>query len=402
MKNYIALFAALSMLCTGCAITSVNYSPRVQNTPGIYATTFDGRYERQLDLRAVTAAFAQSSTIEEFEYRLNNRYGVVNNLDLNRDGYIDYLRVLGTRDRNAHVFLIQAVLGPNILQDVATIVVENPRSNNCIVEIVGSPYIYGATYILRPVYIQRPRIFTHLGEYTYHAWRSPWYWHHYPTFYQRRRAYTYGYYDSCVTKYMSGHSYCHQVTYRDNCYYSGYDRIIHRDVRNDYGTKYPERSYSVRYPDKPAPGTSAVERAEAAKRQQSQGTANSTVSRSSSTGSSSSATSRGNSSSSSGTTVNSGSRSNSNSGSRSNASSSSGSKNNTNASSGNSTSAKRSSGSSSTGSTNASRSSSSSSSASNTRSGSGSSRNSNAASGSRSQNSGSTENSNNTNSRRSN
>ena len=131
MRYILALLSALSLLSTGCAVVRVSSTP-VQTSSAIYATSADYTLERQLDLQAVVAAFAQSSNVEEFEYRINNSYNVVSNLDLNRDGYIDYLRVLETREGRSHVFLIQAVLGNSYFQDVATLIVDNPYINNYI------------------------------------------------------------------------------------------------------------------------------------------------------------------------------------------------------------------------------------------------------------------------------
>ncbi|MCQ2186295.1 MAG: hypothetical protein MJY92_06170 [Bacteroidales bacterium] len=269
MRYILTLLSALSLLSTGCAVVRVSSTP-VQTSSAIYATSADYTLERQLDLQAVVAAFAQSSNVEEFEYRINNSYNVVSNLDLNMDGYIDYLRVLETREGRSHVFLIQAVLGNSYFQDVATLIVDNPYLSNCVVEIVGSPFIYGRSYVLRPVYVQRPRIFNYLCSYTYRPWRSPWYWHHYPRHYNHCRHYTYSYYSSCVTTYMTRHSYCHQVTRYDVCHYSSYERVIVSDTRNDYGNQYPQHSFSTRNAETPERGTSAVERAENARREQQQ------------------------------------------------------------------------------------------------------------------------------------
>lgn len=59
-----------------------------------------------LDLEAVATVFAQSRNIKDFEYRLNDYRNQVSNLDLNNDGYVDYLRVIKLYDRSKHVILI--------------------------------------------------------------------------------------------------------------------------------------------------------------------------------------------------------------------------------------------------------------------------------------------------------
>ncbi|MBO4551245.1 MAG: hypothetical protein J5733_10995, partial [Bacteroidaceae bacterium] len=77
-----------------------------------------------LDLQAVAAAFAQSSSIEEFEMILNSSRYMISNLDLNHDGYIDYLRVMEVINSYNHVFVIQAVLAYNVYQNVAALTLE--------------------------------------------------------------------------------------------------------------------------------------------------------------------------------------------------------------------------------------------------------------------------------------
>ena len=93
--------------------TSVSYPQHhTVTSTQVYATHPD--ISLQLDLEAVAAAFAQSSTIKEFESLLNNSSYIISNLDLNRDGYVDYLRVVSTMEGYNHVFVIQAVLAPDL------------------------------------------------------------------------------------------------------------------------------------------------------------------------------------------------------------------------------------------------------------------------------------------------
>ena len=57
---------------------------------------------------------------------------MINNLDLNGDGYIDYLRVLETHKGHYHAFLIQACIAPSLFQDVATLVAERRAGIVCV------------------------------------------------------------------------------------------------------------------------------------------------------------------------------------------------------------------------------------------------------------------------------
>src|SRR5690554_5258941 len=100
---------------------------KAQNFSISVSRTYD--LSDHLDLEAVATVFAQSKNIEDFEYQLNDYRNQVSNLDLNNDGYVDYLRVIKMNDRNEHIILIQAVLNRNYFQDVATIIVGRDNFN---------------------------------------------------------------------------------------------------------------------------------------------------------------------------------------------------------------------------------------------------------------------------------
>src|SRR4051812_11337057 len=60
-----------------------------------------------LDLRAVLSIFKQSANMEEFEKKLNAADTKVNNLDLNNDQQVDYLRVVDYGKDDFHSIVIQ-------------------------------------------------------------------------------------------------------------------------------------------------------------------------------------------------------------------------------------------------------------------------------------------------------
>lgn len=225
--------------------TSVSYPQHhTVTSTQVYAT--DPDISLQLDLEAVAAAFAQSSTIKEFESLLNNSSYIISNLDLNRDGYVDYLRVVSTMEGYNHVFVIQAVLAPDLYQDVATIIAELPSYGNYRVEIVGAPYIYGPNYIIHPVYLSRPYIFQHICRHDYRPWISPWYWDHYPSWYRHPCPVHVNHYHAYIHSFMRNHHYCHEVHHVHKPYFPDYHRWTSHISRDDYGKRHPEQSFSVR------------------------------------------------------------------------------------------------------------------------------------------------------------
>lgn len=268
MKHIKFILALLPLLIVGCSPTRiVTYSPAPSST--YYSTTvtpyrtgvtttiaqvYNPAEDMSLflDLQAVAALFAQSNTVREFELLLNSTTYPVSNLDLNGDGYIDYLRVYETFQGFNHVFLIQAVLGMNIFQDVATIVVERPGFADYYVEVIGAPFIYGPKYIVRPIFFERPLIFVHLGRTGYSPWRSPWYWDHFPSHYHHHAPVFLNHYQAYIATFMGGHRYCHEVHYPKAPHFNDYDRMTREYQRNDFGAKNPEKSFTVRNANAPA------------------------------------------------------------------------------------------------------------------------------------------------------
>ncbi len=268
MKRCLSLLAIVPVMCVSCYTARIlTVSPDIGGR-GTYSTTVtyprtktattttrvvaaDRDISLYLDLQAVGAAFAQSSTVEEFEKLLNDSSYMLSDLDLNSDGYVDYLRVLETVEGNAHVFLIQACLDEDVYQDVASVVAEMHAADRAYVEIVGSSYIYGPNYIIRPVYVSTPLIFAHLVRAAYSVWRSPWHWGHFPPYYRRPVPILIGHYQAYVSTYMSNHRFCHRFEYVERCHYPEYDRVCRELQRNDYGRQHPERSFTVRNADIP-------------------------------------------------------------------------------------------------------------------------------------------------------
>jgi len=87
--------------------------------------------------------FSKANTLEDFEKSLNIENNNVNNLDLNLDGKIDYIRVIDRMDKKAHAITLQAIVGDNDFQDIAVTEIEQKSADNAIAQIVGDEDIYG-------------------------------------------------------------------------------------------------------------------------------------------------------------------------------------------------------------------------------------------------------------------
>lgn len=220
-------------------------APKQTTTTTVTVTALNADLSFYLDLNAVAGAFAESRTIAEFERLLNSSRYMINNLDLNRDGYIDYLRVLETRQGLYHAFLIQACLAPSVYQDVATLVAER-RADALYVEVIGDRYLYGYNYIVRPVFVKRPPLWDVFGRPAYTAWTSPYHHGNWPSYYTQPKPIYLNHYQAYVKTYMDNHSYFHHCDYPTQPFYTGYTQMTQPYVRHDYQTAHPEQSFDQR------------------------------------------------------------------------------------------------------------------------------------------------------------
>lgn len=220
-------------------------TPKTTVVKTVTVTNYNTDMSFYLDLNAVAAAYAEANSTREFEQILNSSRYMINNLDLNCDGWVDYLRVIETRNGYYHALLIQACLAPGVFQDVATLVAER-RSDRLYVEVVGDPYLYGYNYIVRPVFIKRPPMWNVYGQTNYTVWSSPYYWGYYPSYYTQPKPVYLNHYQAYVNTYMTNHHYCHYCDYPTTVFYSGYTTMTQPHHRNDYYSQHPDQSFDNR------------------------------------------------------------------------------------------------------------------------------------------------------------
>src|SRR5690606_31657438 len=213
-----------------------------QDVTTVTATNYD--ISDNLDLKAVASIFGESKDLADFEYRLNNPKFQISNLDLNRDGQVDYLRVIESIESNTHLIVLQSVLGRDMYQDVATIEVEkNPRTNTVQVQVVGDVFLYGNNYIYEPVYYVRPVIFNTFWHRGYVAYYSPWYWGYYPNYWSYWAPCPIFRYRTHVHTYVNVYNTYNYVTVRN----STRAVAMHNSVRsNAYERQNPNQSFDRR------------------------------------------------------------------------------------------------------------------------------------------------------------
>lgn len=114
----------------------------------------DGAHDSEaaegLDLHAVAELFKDSESLESFEHALNDSEKGINNLDLNENDQVDFIRVTEQVADHTHLIVLQVPLGEDEFQDVATIAVEQEGAEKYNLQVQGDPGIYGPDYYIVP------------------------------------------------------------------------------------------------------------------------------------------------------------------------------------------------------------------------------------------------------------
>jgi hypothetical protein len=196
-----------------------------------------------LDLEAVASLFGDAENLEDFEKKLNDPEAQISNLDLNNDGVVDYLRVIETSTGETHVVTIQAVIGKDQYQDVATIDVERDNEGNTQVRVVGDVYMYGPDYVIEPVYVHRPVMYVWFWGPYYRPWYSPYYYGYYPPYYRPWNPYpVYRYRRNVVVHKNVNNAYRHSAVRRS----ATAVKLQNQSRRSDYESKYPNKTFTKR------------------------------------------------------------------------------------------------------------------------------------------------------------
>ena len=212
-----------------------------------------------LDLYAVLDLFQNSKTIEEFEKSLNLEKTGVNNLDLNLDNKVDFIKVVTEKKDDDFTFILQVAVNEKETQDVAVILVSKDKDKKVTMQIVGDPDLYGKDYIVElkekttpsvtpnpgysgpdTVYLSQPATTTTvvvestpIVQYVY----SPAYVPYYPPYY-------YGYYPPyyaaftvmAVGMYWGAHAHYHGGYYGGG--YHGNTVVVHNhNTYNNYNSR---------------------------------------------------------------------------------------------------------------------------------------------------------------------
>lgn len=168
-------------------------------------------------LQGALEMFKQAGSPEEFEKLINTEDKNVNNLDLNGDGEIDYIKVIDNADKDAHAFVLQVAVSETENQDIAVIELEKTGDTTAVMQIIGDEDIFGEQVIVEASeegdeieenkeqsngptanFLEGNRIIVNVFFWpgvryvyrpVYRPWVSPWRWRHYPNYWRPWRPY---------------------------------------------------------------------------------------------------------------------------------------------------------------------------------------------------------------------
>ena len=145
MKTLKTFSALVLLIAFSFGVKAQNYENEKLYLPG-----------DNLNLYAVMDLFQESETIEGFERELNAADSKINNLDLNGDNLIDYIKVIDYVDGTTHSIVLQVAINERENQDVAVFTVYRDKYDQVQIQLVGDEYLYGKDYIIEPYYAETP------------------------------------------------------------------------------------------------------------------------------------------------------------------------------------------------------------------------------------------------------
>lgn len=225
-----------------------------------------------LDLYAVLDLFKKSETIEDFEKKLNEESTKINNLDLNNDKKIDFIKVVTEKKDKDFIFILQILVNKDEVQDVAVINVFKIIDGSINMQIIGDEALYGKNYVIEPnnesvtanpgysgsekivikevVPVAAAPVVVYMYSPVYMPYYSPWYWGYYPPYWRPWVPMYYGAYYGHHAHYH-GNPYYRRNTVVVSPHYNNY--VSHRSTsvtvnnynRNgNYNTTYEGKNYA--------------------------------------------------------------------------------------------------------------------------------------------------------------
>lgn len=148
------------------------------------------------DLYGVLELFKNAENSEDLEKKINAEDNKLNNLDLNNDGNIDYVKVMDYKKDEGRALVLQVDISETESQDIAVIEIDKTGDAIASAQIVGDEDLYGENYFVEPkeedkvgnapviVNVWHWRPLRHYYGPKYVVWASPWHWAYYPVWFK--------------------------------------------------------------------------------------------------------------------------------------------------------------------------------------------------------------------------
>jgi uncharacterized membrane protein YgcG len=149
IKHNIMRIKLISLLISAMSLFSISAFSQTANETEKDSTLL-GLPGDNLDLYAVLDLFQKSKTIEDFEKSLNEEKTGINNLDLDLDGKVDFIKVVTKKNGEDFTFILQVDVSKTEKQDVAVILVSKDKNKKVTIQVVGDKDLYGKNYIVEP------------------------------------------------------------------------------------------------------------------------------------------------------------------------------------------------------------------------------------------------------------
>jgi len=188
----VSIFIAAAFFLAACnterLTQEANPAPSINNpTFTETAADVDGYVNDDFDLQRVGDILQRSNTPQEFESYLNQPDGI-NNLDLNGDGYADYISVdeFGGQDDYERGLSMYTNYGPDRRQDLGTVFFyrDEPQYPGARVVMNGNENIYGDNNFYETNWLEKSiGIISQLFTRNRQPYRSPYSYDNYPSGY---------------------------------------------------------------------------------------------------------------------------------------------------------------------------------------------------------------------------
>ena len=181
-----------------CLLLMAFFAVPAMSQTEVDSTGFPGD---NFSLEGVLELFKKAQNMEDFEKAINSEDNNVNNLDLNEDGQVDYVRVVDNTEDDVHAIVLQVYVNEKEIQDVAVIELEKTGPEEAMLQIIGDEDVYGEQKIVEPFeeefsrdgkggpHVDFERVVVNVWLWpcvrfvynpAYVVWVSPWHWAHYP------------------------------------------------------------------------------------------------------------------------------------------------------------------------------------------------------------------------------